>query len=378
MLKADTHAQGITKSPGIDPTKSISWRIPVAVQLIPSGLFAIGTLFMRESPSWLLRKGRDEEAMRNLCYLRKLSPDDTYILEEVGMVRAVIAAEQRIAGDQTGMWGYLRGAFRELRQPAMLHRINLVFWVFGLMCWSGALSMNYYSPSIFSSVGITDIPLYTGIYGLFKAFGAIGFYLTVIDRAGRRAPWLLSASLCCVCLIYLAVYVKVAAPGAKDAAGQLLPVSASSAAGGKAAIFIIMFYSACWGFGGNGLPWIVTSEMFPIDLRSITGAYASFCHWLHSFAVTMGGPAMKNSWGWGMFLFYAVINAITFIFTFMFIPETKGVPIECMDELWSGTTKYCQYRQKAVYPPDGVPGFRADLIQEVENAKMEAQHVERV
>lgn len=235
------------------------------------------------------------------------------------------------------------------------------------------------APQIFASVGITDTALYTGIYGLFKALGAITFYLFIIDRAGRRQPWLLSSGMCCLTLIYLAVYVKVAAPGAKDATGALLPISSSSAAGGKAAIFIIMLFSMCWGFGGNGLPWIVTSEMFPISLRSITGAYASFHHWLASFAVTMSSLPIKNSWGWGMFLFYAAINAITFIFTYFLIPETKGVPIECMDMLWGGKTKYTQFRQRAVYPPDGIPPFPAELIHDTDlDAKQDTEHVEQV
>lgn len=42
-------------------------------------------------------------------------------------------------------------------------------------------------------------------------------------------------------------------------------------------------------------------------------------------------------------------------FTFFFIPETKGIPIECMDTLFSGPVRYAAWRQRAVYPPDGLP-----------------------
>ncbi|MCI2435616.1 MFS transporter, partial [Listeria monocytogenes] len=69
---------------GVNTTMAPShsqWLIPFAVQLIPSGLLGIGVLWIRESPRWLFEKGRREEAMANLCWIRNLSPDDTYILE---------------------------------------------------------------------------------------------------------------------------------------------------------------------------------------------------------------------------------------------------------------------------------------------------------
>lgn len=361
----------------LDVERSIAWRIPMAIQLIPIGIFGMGTFFLNESPAWLFRRGRDEEAMKVLSYLRNLPTDHTYILEEVGMIHAVMAEEARIAGEQNGLKAYLRGATRELRQPSMQHRIILIFWIYLFMTWSGALSMNYYSPSIFASVGIKDTALYTGIYGVFKALGAITFFLFIIDRAGRRVPWLISSFICTFCLIYLAIYVKLSNPGQKDATGRPIPLSNSSVKGGKAAISVLMFYSMCWGFGGNGLPWVVSSEMIPVSLRSVTGAYASFCHWITSFAVLMVQPYMKNGIGWAQFLVYAMVNVCTFVFTFIFIPDTKGIPIECMGTLFGGATQYSQWRQKKVYPPHGVPRFPTDLVPDTDQ-KAEEEFVERV
>ena len=72
----------------LDQSKSTAWRIPMGVQLIPAGLLAIGIPVMRESPVWLLKKGRDEQAIRVYSYIRNLPADHVYIAEDVAAISA--------------------------------------------------------------------------------------------------------------------------------------------------------------------------------------------------------------------------------------------------------------------------------------------------
>lgn len=83
--------------------------------------------------------------------------------------------------------------------------------------------------------------MYTGIYGLVKAVSSIIFYLFLIDAWGRRWPTILSSLGCSLCLWFVGAYVKVGNPAAAIAAGGEL--SASTAAGGRAATAVIMIYS---------------------------------------------------------------------------------------------------------------------------------------
>lgn len=102
---------------------------------------------------------------------------------------------------------------------------------------------DYYSPKLFTALGIKDVALYTGIYGLVKALGSFIFFALIVDRSGRRIPWLISSSACALFLLYLAVFIKVSDPK-------------NPGAGGNVAIAFVMLYSLFWSFGGNGLPWM--------------------------------------------------------------------------------------------------------------------------
>lgn len=83
-----------------------------------------------------------------------------------------------------------------------------------------------------------------------------------------------------MCLWFVGAYVKIGHPAdIIDAGGEL---SASTAAGGKAATAMIMIYSVFWSFGLNGIPWIVAAEIFPGALRNLTGTWAALCQWYES------------------------------------------------------------------------------------------------
>lgn len=61
-----------------------------------------------------------------------------------------------------------------------------------------------------------------------------------------------------------------------------------------------------------------------------------------------------------MFLLYGSCCVLTAVFTYFFIPETKGIPVELMGPLFDGPSRYTQFRQKRVFPPNGIPRMVAD------------------
>ncbi|GKT94425.1 LOW QUALITY PROTEIN: quinate permease [Colletotrichum tofieldiae] len=339
----------------MSPTSSASWRLPMAVQLIPSGALLVGGFLLHESPLWLYRKGREEEAQKNLVALRHLPIDHQYMQEEVEMIRARLVEEAAVAATYGGgFYAYIRGSLHELSRKGMWNRLLLVFCAFALQNMSGAAvsdvkAINYYSPMLFGSIGITDVALYTGIYGLVKAVASIIFYGALIDIWGRRRPTIISSLACCLCLWFVGAYVKVGNPAPIIAAGGKL--SASTEAGGRAATAAIMIYSVfqvltamsnilegiidsqSWSFGLNGIPWIVSAEIFPGALRNLTGTFAAFIQWLIQFIITKALPYIFSSLDYGVWFFFACWMLTATVWAYFFLPETKGVTIDQMDVL---------------------------------------------
>jgi hypothetical protein len=189
-------------------------------------------------------------------------------------------------------------------------------------------AINYYSPRIFASIGLSDITLWTGIYGLIKAAGSIIFFTFFVDSFGRKMPWIISSLACAACQYYLAGYIAVGKPTAG------IEQSASTIAGGKAATAAIMIFGATWSFGANGLPWIISAEIFPSGLRSISGPWAGTSVWLWTFVVTKSLPSAYTSMGYGVYIFFASMLVLASIYAWFFLHETKGLRVDQMDELF--------------------------------------------
>jgi hypothetical protein len=97
---------------------------------------------------------------------------------------------------------------------------------------------------------------------------------------------------------------------------------------------MIMIFGATWSFGANGLPWIISAEIFPSSLRSISGPFAGMSVWLWTYVVTRALPSMYSSMGYGVYIFFASCLVAASIYAYFFIHETKGLRIDQMDELF--------------------------------------------
>jgi hypothetical protein len=174
-------------------------------------LFA-GAFWLRESPRWLMTKERREEAVKNLCWIRDLPEDDIYIKEELYAIDANIERQRAqgglgfwqpfkiLASDKAIQWRFFLGG-------------SLFFWQNG----SGINAINYYSPTVFKSIGITgtNTGLFTtGLFGVVKTFVTIIYLVFLIDQVGRRKLLLIGSAGGCLCMWYVGAYIKLANPAA--------------------------------------------------------------------------------------------------------------------------------------------------------------------
>lgn len=333
----------------------------MGVQLVPAGMLAIGIPFLRESPVWLLKQGRDSDAVKAYSFYRNLPADHEYIAEDVQFVKREIESERKkSANGRVSFLNFMKDASREASMKGMRNRFGLVFLMFMWQAWSGAAAINYYSPTIFTSIGLTDTTLWTGVYGLIKAGGSIIFFTFFIDTFGRKMPWIVSCLACAACQYYLAGYIAVGSP---EAGAEMSP---STVAGGKAATAAIMIFGATWSFGANGLPWIISSEIFPSSLRSISGPWAGMSVWLWTFVVTKALPSMYTSMGYGVYIFFASMLVLASVYAWFFIHETKGLRPDQMDDLFGFE------RSGAMHLDDDGKGEDWDLDTKVSTTRIES------
>ncbi|KIK55202.1 hypothetical protein GYMLUDRAFT_175841 [Collybiopsis luxurians FD-317 M1] len=310
------------------PAGHKQWLIAFAVQLIPGGLLTIGSLLMTESPRWLMSRDREEDALRSLTYLRHLPRDADYVQEELFETREAIKHERSLAG--AGFFGPLRTVFSS---PKLMGRLALASSLFAWQNATGINAINYYSPTIFKSVGVTGSSslLTTGVYGLIKMTGAVVWLMYLIDTLGRRKLFFGGSLGGAVCMYYIGAYIAIAKP-AQHPTKTLSP-------GGKSAIAFFylwtVFYSPTW----NGTPWVVSAEFFPQHVRTFTSACSAASNWLYTFIIARFTPQMFQTMGYGVYLFFASLMICSIPFIFFLLPETKRVPLEYMDDLFGADVK---------------------------------------
>lgn len=334
------------------PSGHKQWIIPFAVQLIPSGLLFAGSLWIRESPRWLFLKDYRRQGMENLCWIRQLDATDMYITEEIAAIDKIYEEQKTTVG--IGFWQ----PFKALGQrPNLQWRLFIGCMLFFWQNGSGINAINYYSPTIFSSIGVNSntVNLMTGIFGVIKAIMTFVWLLFLVDQLGRRNLLLGGAVMGSLCMWVIGAYVYVVQP-TKHQSDHLT-------GSGIAAIFFFYLWTAVYTPTWNGTPWVInsvrlasslrrimsalldgrmwaniecktTQEFFDPNFRSLAGGATTASNWLFNFLVSRFTEQMFATMGYGVYFFFASLSFFAFFFAFFLVPETSGVPLEKVDLLF--------------------------------------------
>eukprot|EP00040_Diaphanoeca_grandis_P010416 m.53297 g.53297 ORF g.53297 m.53297 type:complete len:535 (+) comp21739_c0_seq2:252-1856(+) len=316
---------------GVEHTRA-SWRFPMWLQCIASGILVVGSPFLPESPRWLV--GQRLVARAEAC-IRQIRPNipEQKLKSEVAEIEKSCEEENSEASQS-----WLSLFNKENRYRLMLGM--------GVMCFSQFTGINaiiYYSPIIFESVGESAF-IGTAVIGSVNFFSTfIAMY--AIDRAGRKKLLLLGSVGMLVSLLALVVLVVVldldAMEIANNSTGSLTNTTGTtspSKVGGSLTVFFLTVFVCCFAWSWGPISWVYVSEVFAPTNRGKAVGLATASNWIINALLAWATPVMLSTDSGlgltGTFSFYSVWVVLGFVFVASLCVETKGCSLEDIDKFF--------------------------------------------
>jgi len=281
------------------------WRIMLGIIAIPAAIMFIGVLFLPESPRWLCLKGLKERAVG---VFKRMHLDDAEIAAEMSEIEDSLRIKQN-------------GFQLFLQNPNFRRVIGLGIGLQIIQQLTGINVVMYYAPKIFALAGFETVTgqlwgtVLVGVTNVLATFIAIAF----VDRIGRKPIMyagfiVMGLALLTVGLIFnsdIAANPQLGYP----AIGALL-------------VFIIGF-----AMSAGPIIWVICSEVYPLAGRDLGVTCSTATNWVTNAIVGQTFLTMLSTLGGGnTFLLYGAMNVLFIIFFLIFVPETKGVSLESIEQ----------------------------------------------
>ncbi|KAH0585339.1 hypothetical protein H2248_008580 [Termitomyces sp. 'cryptogamus'] len=288
----------------------MQWRIPFILQMIPGILFLLTVCFQPESPRWLVEHGKEEAAAKALAFVGRTSPEDGDILRTIEEIKASFVGKE----DPPLLKQFL--AMGESRVIAL--RCFIPSLVMFFQQWTGTNAINYFSPQIFASLGIsgeTSGLFATGIYGVVKVVSVGLVLIFAVESLGRKKCLIIGGLGQAAMMLWIGGYSGI------HRSTDIVPASYVS-------IIAVYFYAVFYCVGWGPLPWVIAAEVAPNHLRTASLAIAIGINWLFSFIISKLTPIMLNNMTYGTFLLFGFCCVVMTLWAYFLLPETKGYALE--------------------------------------------------
>jgi sugar porter (SP) family MFS transporter len=294
-------------------TPSGNWRLMLGLAVVPGLALVLVVLLMPESPRWLVRVGRRDEAAGALARLEPGEPVEA----RIGEISADLAAD----ADQAS-WGEVFG--KDLRKPLAVG-IGLAV----VQQITGINAIIYYANDIFAQAGFTTpeqqarATLYAvGVVNVLSTFIAVAY----VDRFGRR-PLLLAG--------LVGMTVSLAAVGFAFLGFDEHSTSSGPSTTGIITVIALVVFIASFAFSLGPVVWTVINEIYPTRVRARAVAVATAFNWGAAFLVSEFFLSLVDAIGTAAtFWLFAAAGVVSYVWVRKRVPETKGRTLEEITEIW--------------------------------------------
>ncbi|GJE88573.1 sugar porter family MFS transporter [Phanerochaete sordida] len=291
-------------------TDNMQWRLPLIIQLIPGVLFIGFMAFQPESPRWLVEHGHFDRAAKSLARASGCRPDDDSVLAELAEIKGDFEGKEKTPIIKQF------ALMAESRTTAL--RCFIPSLVMFFQQATGTNAINYFSPTIFASLGISSTTsglFATGVYGVVKTVSVALVLAFAVEGLGRKR---------CLMIGGLGQGLMMLWIGGFSAVHPQPNIAPASYVSIVAVYLYAVFYCVGWG----PLPWVVAAEVAPNHVRAASQSLAIGVNWLFSFTVSKLTPIMLNRITYGTYLVFGVFCIIMVTWTYFCLPETKGYALE--------------------------------------------------
>ncbi len=310
-----------------DESNPFSWRWMFYVGIFPALILFVGMIFLPETPRFLIGKGKEEKGRRVLQMVEE--PD----LVEITIQKIIVDLKKVKENNVNG---------RELFKPWLRAALILAAGIMFFQQFVGINTVIYYAPTIFIIAG------FAGAKAAIAATVSVGVLnvittvlsMTLIDKVGRRKLYFFGMTGMLVALLALGVFFIF-----KDSLGGSLKYIIV----GSVLVYVFFFAISIGPLG-----WLIISEVFPLNVRGLGMSIGSLSNWFFNWIVTF--TFLKMAWLFtasgmeiihhtaegtttdpnpaGSFFVYALVAFLGIIWGIKYIPETKGISLEAIEDHW--------------------------------------------
>ena len=279
---------------------STGWRWMFFAGLVPALLFGMTIVPAVESPRWLMKMGRQADA---LSVLSKINGKTTAV-SEAAQIQDSLALEE----------GHISELFTTFRRPLLIG-----IMLAGFSQLSGITPLFSFLPEIFRSAGTatSDAFFQSVLVSLVNLIFTL-FALWLVDLSGRKKLILAGTLLQTISFALVGWFYHVHGSGLW-------------------VLIFVMTFVAGHAFGNGVACWVIISEIYPTKVRGRAMSIATTALWVVGYLGNQSFPLMQKHLGSdGTFWCFSVAAFLNLACVFWLVPETKGRSLEDITRFWTG------------------------------------------
>ncbi|KAI8564530.1 hypothetical protein RHMOL_Rhmol03G0188800 [Rhododendron molle] len=287
------------------------WRISLAMAAVPASILTLGALFLPETPNSLIQQNTDPQTAKSMLQRIRGTEDVQAELDDLIKASEISKTIERP----------FKKIIQKKYRPQLVMAIAIPFF----QQVTGINVIAFYAPLVFRTMGIGESAslmssIVTGVVGTGSTF----ISMLIVDKLGRRVLLLVGGIQMLVSQVMIAVVL----------ATQLGDHGGVSEGYAVLVLVLICVYVAGFGWSWGPLGWLIPSEIFPLEIRSAGQSINVAVNFFFTFVVAQTFLAMLCHFKSGIFFFFGGWVAVMTVFVYLFLPETKNVPMEQMDRVW--------------------------------------------